>query len=95
MFKKLFAIQLLKSQLAETRSKCELLEQSLRVIAQENLELETNKIKHPRNTKSPSPMSAKESMEDDLTNEAGPSSRVDSDNNSEFEEFFDIGKIIS
>ena len=36
--------QLLKSQLAETKHKAELLEQSLRVIAQENHDLETKKI---------------------------------------------------
>jgi hypothetical protein len=63
----------------------------LRVVAQENFELEAKKLKHSRNAKSPSPVSAKTSIEDDLPTEAGPSSRLDSEDNSEFEEFFDIG----
>jgi hypothetical protein len=38
-------LKLLKTQLAESRSKCELLEQSLRVIAQENHDLEVKTLK--------------------------------------------------
>lgn len=84
---------MLKSQLIDTRAKCELLEQSLRVLAQENLELESKKLRnHPNTSSAPSPTSAKTSMEDEVGTEAGNQncSIVESDN-SEFEEFFDIG----
>ena len=86
---------MLKSQLIDTRAKCELLEQSLRVLAQENLELESKKLRHHLNNTSsvPSPSSAKTaSMEDEIGTEAGnPSCSIVESDNSEFEEFFDIG----
>lgn len=83
---------MLKSQLIEAKHKSELLEQSLRVIAQENHDLESKKLhddsKTSRNV-SPSPASAKMSTEDELGNEAG------NDMISDDEEFFDIGIIHS
>ena len=94
-----FVIQLLKSQLAETRLKCELLEQSLRVLAQENHDLEVKKLHDPnyrsvrasRNA-SPSPASAKLSTEDEIGNDAGLEVSISESN--DLEEFFDIGKTL-
>lgn len=74
--------------MAESRSKCELLEQSLRVIAQENLELEADKDQSSRFNGKGSNFSetSKASGDEDNLKERSPSSSLDSDEN---EEFFD------
>ncbi|CAF0709044.1 unnamed protein product [Brachionus calyciflorus] len=81
---------LLKFQLAESRSKCELLEQSLRVIAQENFELESGKMRLPdmkMKTATSSELSAKASVDDDNILETTTNlSLAETDQN---EEFFD------
>lgn len=92
-------IQFLKAQLAESRSKCELLEQSLRVIAQENLDLEAKKLRSnvkPSRAASPSKASAKMSTEDEIANDAGLNSSILGEDEDQLEEeFFDIGKYSS
>lgn len=80
----------MRFQLAESRSKCELLEQSLRVIAQENFELETGKMRSsdPKaKTATPSELSAKNSVDDENVIEATMNMSIaDTD---QVDEFFD------
>ena len=87
----MFVFKLIKSQLAENRQKCELLEQSLRVLAQENLDLEgknlqetsSKSLKTSRSV-SPSPVSAQIQSPREDDEEAYLS---------DSEEFFDIGMV--
>lgn len=97
LFRTLFRLdQLLRSQLNESRVKNELLEQALRVIAQENLDLELKKIREGKATRSssqnvsPLPMSHKASTEEE--EEALDEVENESCINSDLDEFFDIGK---
>ncbi len=74
----------------DSRVKCELLEQSLRVLAQENLDMEAKKLhqdKHKSNNIDAEPESSelRDSTEEDIV---GPSRESDDDSE---EEFFDIG----
>lgn len=70
----------MKSQLNDTRIRCELLEQSLRVLAQENLDIEVKPQSSDVGTE------GRDSTEEDIIE---PVDDDDSDDGSE--EFFDIG----
>lgn len=76
----------MKAQLAESRSKCELLEQSLRVLAQENFELEADKSHStgPNNKTSATTEAIRDN--DNLGDNISRLSTSDSDGT---EEFFD------
>ena len=96
---------MLKSQLVESRLKCELLEQSLRVLAQENHDMESNKL-HQDNAKlgmsshatvranTTSLLAAKASTEEEEEEdeeEIPESVNQSAQSSDESEEFFDIG----
>ena len=83
----LLGSKLIKSQLNETRLKCELLEQSLRVIAQENHDLEVKKM---HETTMRSRKTSQNDQQNEMQNE-GPD-RADDMYNSDVDEFFDIRK---
>ena len=93
----------MKSQLNDTRLKCELLEQSLRVLAQENHDMEAKKLhqekhktsasantSHQNNIDLPSSGARDVSTEEEII---GHNADMNDDSDGESEEFFDIGKI--
>ncbi len=87
----------MRSQLNEWKGKNELLEQALRVLAQENLELELKKINSNASGANVSPLAGatataghKHHYEDEETLEGVETGSVI---NSEMDEFFDIRKI--
>ncbi len=94
--------KLLKSQLNESRVKCELLEQSLRVLAQENHDMETKKLHHDKHASGhasqvqdvdfPDVNNVKRSSADDETEAQWYTGNKESSEN-ESEEFFDIGNL--
>jgi len=88
---------LLKSQLIESRLKCELLEQSLRVLAQENHDMESNKL-HQDNVKLTTQLAKASTEEEEEEDEEDIPNEEDTVNQSaqssdESEEFFDIDPI--
>jgi hypothetical protein len=94
-------IKLLRAQLNESRVKNELLEQALRVIAQENLELELKKIREGKTSSGGEYVTAGQGVRAALSTSrnASPSPQSnknstedDLDNDSDLDEFFDIGK---
>lgn len=86
---------LLKSQLNETRVKCELLEQSLRVLAQENHDMESKKLHRKAGTSNGTSQNNFDlqisetrdiSTEEEIVNDG----LMNDDSDDESEEFFDI-----
>jgi hypothetical protein len=77
--------KLLKHQLTESRLKCDLLEQSLRVLAQENHDMEVNKLKLPINDER-----GHSNINDQQRAINSNINNLNEDDNDSYEEFFDI-----